>query len=73
MLPLETFSRTAEPPGTRLPPCGFWATTVPFGCDEGTVKAFGFEAGPADRRDGVVARLADGVRHGHEPARDADA
>ena len=72
VLPLETFSRTVEPPATRFPPCGFCATTLPFGCEDGTMKAFGFEPGAADRRDGVVTRLADRVRHRHEPARDVD-
>src|SRR6478752_4588136 len=46
VLPLETLSRTAERAGTRLPPCGFCATTVPFGLVDGTVKAFGVRPAP---------------------------
>src|SRR6476620_419229 len=46
VLPLETFSRTVEPPGTRLPASGRWATTIPFGRAEGKVKAFGVRPAP---------------------------
>src|SRR6476661_5369157 len=48
VFPLETFSRTVEPPGTRLPAAGRWATTMPFGRDEGTMNALGTR--PAPRR-----------------------
>src|SRR6476659_4011234 len=46
VLPLETFSRTVEPPGTRLAASGRWATTTPFGRDDGPMKALGTRPAP---------------------------
>src|ERR687887_346237 len=40
-LPFERLSRTFEPGETLVPACGRCATTVPRGCDDGTVKALG--------------------------------
>ena len=38
---METFMRTVEPAGLRAPGRGRCATTVPFGCVEGTLNALG--------------------------------
>ena len=46
VLPLETFSRTIEPPATRFPACGLCATTLPFGCEDGTTNAVGLNPAP---------------------------